>query len=398
MASEASSPNGMPPLSAKTVGTRSANESPALSTMRNDSLALRSPDLEPLKLPSATAKSSGKAGDKDLGSGSGSGTSPLMGSAAPLSPSRAFMSPRAGSVGGWGEATQTNNSLFAQAAGNNSFFQGTITRDMKEEHGQYSQGIFLAAEGSSADRLQALSTLTLLLRKRLGDVDACQIPIANATCFALCDVVALRCADTSQKVQATALDLVPLLFRSVHSSVVDATSPRWVSCLSTALASSYQAVQNAAAAAFGSLLQHSSEQNLRNLCQTICMTCATVRNVNTKIELMSALGTLVRRHHVILAREGASGDQSPMASSVVRIGLGRSDLEFSTETALRIWCGDSREEVRRVAGQLLIALLDCAWDGEEGRILDNKRLDADNWGLIKALFDRHREQQASSAA
>jgi hypothetical protein len=307
-------------------------------------------------------------------------------------PSRfaAMNSPRVNAL----EATQTNNALFgAGGGGNNSFFAGTLGQNIQAEHGEYSQSLFLAAEGSSADRQTALINLCSLLRRRLQDEQLCKTPVPNETAFALCDVIALRCADTSNKVQLAALELVEPLFRCVNAAVVDATSPRWVSCLTSALASGYTAVHGTAAQAMTALLQRSTDANLRNLCQTICMTCATVRNVNAKVQLTNALTWVIRtnRNHFDHA------PLSPDASSVTRIGLlTRSDLDFSTETALRIWCNDGREEVRRVVGNLLCALLDAGWEGDEGRILDNKRLDATNWGQLKELFDKHRAASATS--
>jgi len=368
------------PLSASALASRTPGVSPintniAENQVCNDSMA----SIDESQLPGRREPTSPLISPSAAGSPR---------SLAPFSGNGSTASPRPSSM----DATQTNNSLFQ----NQSFFTGTISRDMQHEHGEFSQGIFAAAEGSSADRLKALEGLTQLLRKRLMDEDVHKCPVANATCFALCDVTALRCADTSQKVQVAALQLVPTLFQVVQPAVIDSTSPRWVSCLSTALASSYPAVHSAAVAAMKALMQCSTEANLRNLCQTICMSCSTVRNVNTKVELLEALELILRRNHVILKRELGGGATSPLSTTQGRPGLTQLDLEFCTETGLRIWCSDPREEVRRVVGRYILAVVSYAWDGDEAKVLDNKRLDADNWALIKALIDRSREQSPTA--
>ena len=84
---------------------------------------------------------------------------------------------------------------------------------MGTEHGAFSQMLFVASEGNRSEREEALSNVSAQLR-RIADGTF----VEQHTACALCDVLALRCADTNNRVQTAALGLVPRLFRVCEPS------------------------------------------------------------------------------------------------------------------------------------------------------------------------------------
>ena len=270
-------------------------------------------------------------------------------------------------------------------------FQTTFTRELQSQHGAYSQPIFIAAEGNSGERFQALQNIAALLQKHSVTEDAAQKQKFDAkTMEALCDVVALRCADTNNRVQLQALEAVPLLVKTVSSAAVDASSPRWVSCVTTALSSSYQAVHGAAMGALASIMHRSSDANLRNMNHHVAMTCSTVRNERAKVALLGALGEVIVRHRSLLGGTKRFGSLSGGDGA-----LAESDVEYSLDTALRIYANDTRDVVRRPTGALLCLLMEYGYQNDAKPILESPRLPKEHIGAVKALFDNHRKHAES---
>jgi hypothetical protein len=266
---------------------------------------------------------------------------------------------------------------FARVDTFSNTFQGTIQRQMRTEHGAYSQSIWIAAEGSAAERHTALGNIQALLQKQ-SLMEGEGRPLERATADALCDIIALRCADTNNRVQYAALELVPVLTAAVSSDAVDSLSSRFVSCITSALSSSYTAVHASALAALRAIIRRSSDANLRSLCPTLCMTCATVRNSNAKVALLGALGDVIERNH-------SAGDSNSKLSA--------SDLDFCVDTCVRSWVGDAREDVVRAHRELLCCIYEYGFGfGDLGPILGCAKLEgnAAQQAAVRGVLEAHR--------
>ena len=237
--------------------------------------------------------------------------------------------------------------------------------------------------------------------------------LKSETAAALCDIVALRCADTNNKAQAAALEVATaLISRHVDPAVLDASSPRWISCLATALASGYSAVNSSAVTCLRSICQRCSTDNLRNLFHTMAMTAMSVRNNVTKVNLISGLRDVLARHRQLIVLMHHPQQPSQQPTGVRPTGnlltsntpptssalLTLSDLQFVLDLTIRIFQTDARPDVRMMSEQLLLSLHMDGFDGDEKMLLDNPRWTTEQWTEVKGMLDRHKAQAPDDVA
>jgi hypothetical protein len=289
-------------------------------------------------------------------------------------------------------------------------------------HGPYSEALHLSAEGSANERHEGLTMLQKMVQllaaqlpiEATGDASASASSpppsaptsamsasqqghplfrqqeelLPQSTQYAIADVVAIRCADPNVRVQLKALEVARPLLRVMSPAAVDASSSRWVSCITSALGCSHVHVGTAARHALQTLLLRSTEANLRSMLSTLCITVTGARNPNVKTTLITALADVVMRHRALVSRAAAQ-TKAVQEQVMTTLVLTQSDLAFATETGLRLFTTDARPEVLRAAQVLLCTLYEHGYDWDERHILDNPRLTRDQWTQIKACLAEH---------
>lgn len=293
-------------------------------------------------------------------------------------------------------------------------FTNTLGKEMAQ-HGAFTLPLFAAQEGNFQERFEAISRIykicedRILARRKLSFDEATSASagetmmersarsdaVDEPTGLALCDVVALRCADTNNKVQLAALECLPSLLKIVPRTCVDATAPKFVSCLTTSLSSGYPDVASKARIAMRSVVRNCSVLEANSLMYTVATTAVSVRNEHAKVVLTELMIDLVHRQLELAKSKRTAADadveatlQAISEGSIAkrrRESKGRElDSRFVFEMALKLLT-DKREAVATKANVLLLAIRDCLLS--EKQILDHPDLDRELWKSMKKLFD-----------
>jgi hypothetical protein len=211
---------------------------------------------------------------------------------------------------------------------NSSFFQTTLGVE-SQQHGPFSALILGAADGNWKERVDSLEKI----RSNCEDIHFKSGTVDEKTGLALSDVVALRCADANNQVQLSALNTVPSLLKVLSAETTDASSSRWVSCLTTALGSRSSDVQAKAQKALLLVVEICTPDETKSLLQCLSTTMVSVRSDIAKCSLAKAAERLIQ-----LSRTRPTS-------------LDRDDARFLVELSIKL-LEDERPHVREAALRL----------------------------------------------